>query len=206
MSTSEWTMARCLKSPQLVRSSRQRGTRGKGRTSREDLRLQRRWQSLLPWGWQVYLPTGSADHQNNVFNTAINRAGDKWYHQPADNTTEKENIKFCFMSQDYKSEERIIKDIIYNRSRKMAPAHHLLQKYENIKSPHQESIRADKDNSTTNPRHLRAHLHLWGLWTSILHRDDEDYTIKAPYLSPTRRTNRWLQHTTVIPNCQLEMP
>lgn len=58
------------------------------------------------------------------------------------------------MSQDYKAEERIIKDIIYRnvkpvdleKKKKTTPVHHLLQKHENIKSTNQESTHADKDS------------------------------------------------------------
>ena len=65
-------------------------------------------------------------YRNSDINTAINRAVDRWYRQPASNTTEKEkeNIKIYyrnFMSQDYKTEERIIKDIIYKNVKPTDP-------------------------------------------------------------------------------------
>ena len=63
-------------------------------------------------------------YRNNDINTAISRTLDKWYRQPAANTEEKENIKIYyknFMSQDYRTEERIIKDIIYKNVKPTDP-------------------------------------------------------------------------------------
>ena len=80
-------------------------------------------------------------YPNSDINAAINRTIDKWNQRQEDNKSSKNNIKLyyrSYMSSSYKTDERVIKDIVYNNVKPTNPDQEiqLVIYYKNTKTSH----------------------------------------------------------------------